>query len=134
MEDLVYMQGTRLIFRTPPGAVTIPAGTTVDLTERFPRGVCVSAYPSVRMACDSRNSSDVSVTLRLLVMAGEERVSYLDQFTLLPGGNYSLAYDVPGVSLKVLAEAASGTGNAYVDFLLFGYAPYISTRNTCCSI
>ncbi|HWR22490.1 MAG TPA: hypothetical protein VN366_03355 [Feifaniaceae bacterium] len=128
------MQGTRLLFRTAPGAVAIPAGTILDLTARFPRGVCVSAYPSIRMASASRPTSNVPVTLRLAVMAGEEGVSYLDQFTLLPGGPYSLAYDVPGVGIKVYAEAAAGTGNAYVDFLLYGYAPYLSTRNTICSI
>lgn len=128
------MQGTRLIFRTAPGSVTIPAGTTLDLTARYPRGVCVSAYPSIRMACASRSTSDVPVTLRLVVMAGEEAFSYLDQFTLLPGGPHSQAYDVPGIGIKVHAEAAAGTGNAYVDFLLYGYAPYLSTRNTICSI
>ncbi len=130
------MQGTRLIFRTAPGAVAIPAGTTMDLTARFPRGVCVSAYPSIRMSCASRPASDVPVTLRIVVMDGEEEVTYLDQFTLLPGGPHSQAYDVPGVGLKVSAEAAGGTGDAYayVDFLLYGYAPYLSTRNTICSV
>ncbi len=128
------MQGTRLIFRTAPGAVAIPAGAVVDLTARFPRGVCVSAYPAIRMACDSRNSSSVPVTLRLVVTAGEELVSCLDEVTLLPGENRSVAYQVPGVGLKIFAEAAPGAGAACVDFLLFGYAPYISTHNTCCSI
>lgn len=128
------MQGTRLLFRTAPGAVAIPAGATIDLTARHPRGVCVSAYPSIRMASANRPISDVPVTLRLVVMADEEGISYLDQFTLLPGGSYSQAYDVPGVGLKVYAEAAAGTGNAYADLLLYGYAPYLSTRNTICSI
>ncbi len=128
------MQGTRLLFKTAPGAIVIPAGTALDLTARFPRGVCVSAYPSIRMASASRSTSAVPVTLRLMVMDGEEGLACLDQFTLLPGGSCSLAYDVPGVGLKVYAEAVAGTGNAYVDFLLYGYAPYLSTRNTICSI
>jgi len=118
------VQGTRLLFRTNPGGAAVPGGTTVDLTSEFPRGVCIASYPAIRMASGNRFSAELPVTIRLVLVLNNEQFSCLDTFTLLPGGQYSAAYNVPGTRLKVFAETASGSGNAFVDFALFGFAPY----------
>lgn len=127
------MQGTRLLFRTPEGGVALPAGTDVDLTGRFCRGVSVSAYPAIRVAAANSGSSSVNATFRIVMALGNELFNVLDQFTLMPGVTYSVSYDVPGIALKVFALGESG-GTATVDFALFGFTPYVCTSNTRCNI
>lgn len=119
------VQGTKVLFRTAPGSVQLPGGTSVELTAaEYPRGICVSPYPAIRMAADNRFSAQLAVTIRLLIACGGEPFATLDSFTLLPGGQYTVAYNVPGTRLKVFAQTPIGPGYANVDFILFGFAPY----------
>jgi|GEM_PF-2943235 len=128
------MQGTRLLFRTPGGGVSIPAGANQDLTSYNARGVSVSAYPAVRVSAVNRASSAVNATFRIYMALGNELLGLLDRFTLMPGATYSVSYSVPGIALRIFAEADSGAGPATVDCAALGYAPYVCKRNTRCSI
>lgn len=119
------VQGTKVLFRTAPEGTELPGGTSIELTEaQYPRGIRVSPYPAIRMAADNRDSSQLAVTIRLMTTCDGEPFATLDSFTLLPGGQYTIAYNVPGTRLKVFAEVPACPGCAHMDLILFGFAPY----------
>lgn len=112
----------RLVFRTPPGAVRIPAGTSL----RLPFGggsIHIANFSTIRVYCNSRPSGNrpVSVYIHVLDKENDELIFLLDHFTLLPGGSFTQTYDVPGRALVVFAIVDSGESYAAIDFGVLGF-------------
>ncbi len=107
-----------LIFRTAPGAVSTPKGTTKHLGY-----VDTSKYERIRIIADERVGSGSGVRIRLTIMDGNELVGFLDQINLVPHGQATRVYEVPGVKLSVDMDALPGlgAGNDSVDVLIYGW-------------
>ncbi len=107
---------TQLAFRTPPGAVVIPAGQSKELGS-----VNVSQYSKIRVVADERVGSPSGVNIRLTITEGNELVAQLDTLYLAPHSQITRVYDVPGTKLTIFADAAGGTGSDGVDVLIYGH-------------
>lgn len=103
-----------LIFRTPPGGVSIPAGKSKELGV-----VDVSKYSKIRVVADERVGSGSGVTLRLTITEGNELVGQLDTPHLTPHSQVTRVYDVPGSKLTIFADALAGPGPDAVDVLVY---------------
>lgn len=116
---------TKLVFRTPAGAVSIPAGETVRLTASLQCGIPVFKYETIRIYCVCRTGSAVPVTLFIhaLDCKADELLFLLDSFTLSAGQTTTRVYEVPAEALAVFAQAATGSGNTAVDFGVLGFSP-----------
>ncbi len=106
---------TKLAFRTPAGAVTIPAGQSKQLGV-----VDVSPFSQIRVVADERVGSGTGVSIRLTITEGSELVAQLDVLTLTPHTQVTKVYDVPGTKLTIFADAVGGTGSDGVDVLVYG--------------
>lgn len=116
------MEGTNLIFRTKPGAVTIPANSSTSLTKDLPTtGLIVKAYPAIRLVCSSRVSSTSPMTIKLIFLEGRELISTLATIVLSPGENFTTIYPIPGTALSI--TATSGDGDTFLDLFVYGYSP-----------
>ncbi|MCW3996099.1 MAG: hypothetical protein NWE98_08140 [Candidatus Bathyarchaeota archaeon] len=104
---------SKLIFRTPAGAVSIPAGTSKQLGV-----VDVSAYSRIRIFANERPGPS-NVNIRITLTEGAELVSQLDTLVLSPKSSVTRMYEVPGATLTIFADALPGTGNDGVDFLVY---------------
>lgn len=111
--ELAY--ASQLVFRTPSGAVSIPAGQTKQLGS-----VDVQAFSKIRVVADERNNSPTNVSIRLTITEGSELVAQLDVFPMTPHSQVTRVYDVPGTKLAIFADAASGTGLDAIDVLIYG--------------
>lgn len=113
-----------LVFRTQPGAVTIPAGETARLNENL-EGFDIAAYYTIRIYASSRQSSTIPATFSPLIQDREnkELIFSLGTFTLQPGEVFTQTYDVPGRALSVFVRAGDGIGQAYIDFGVLGFGP-----------
>ncbi|QOX61970.1 hypothetical protein FRZ06_00665 [Anoxybacterium hadale] len=122
--DTRYGPQNWLIFRTQPGAVTIPAGETARLNENL-EGFDIASYYTIRIYASSRQSSTVPATFSPLIQDREnkELIFSLGTFTLQPGESFTQTYDVPGRALSVFVRAGDGTGQAYIDFGVLGFGP-----------
>jgi hypothetical protein len=122
--DTRYGPQTWLVFRTQPGAETIPAGETVRLNENL-AGFDIAAYYTIRLYAASRRGSTVPATFSPLIQdrENEELIFSLGSFTLQPGEVFTQTYDVPGRALSVFVQAGEGTGQAYIDFGILGFGP-----------
>ncbi len=111
------MAGNQLVFRTPPGAVSIPVGQSKSLGV-----VNVQPFERIRVVADERVGSASNVVIRLTITEGNELVAQLDTITLAPHSQVTRIYEVPGTKLSVYADAVgAGTGSAAVDVLIYGY-------------
>jgi type III secretion protein HrpB1 len=107
---------TVLAFRTPPGAVSIPAGQSKQL------GVVeVAAYERIRIVADERAGSGSGVQLRVTITEGNELVAQLDVLHLTPNSQITRVYEVPCTKLTIFADASGGAGSDGVDVLVYGY-------------
>lgn len=107
---------TKLAFRTPAGAVTIPAGQSKQLGT-----VDVSQFSKIRVVTDERVGSPTNVNIRLTITQGNELVAQLDVLHLTPHSQITRVYDVPGTKLTIFADAVGGgTGSDSVDVLVYG--------------
>jgi hypothetical protein len=106
---------TSLAFRTPPGAVSIPAGSSKNLGS-----VDVSPFNSIRVVADERVDSVTGVVIRLTITEGNELVAQLDTLHLAPHSQVTKVYDVPGTKLTIFADALPGSGKDAVDVLVYG--------------
>src|SRR6266566_403236 len=97
-----------LAFRTKPGGVSVPAGTSQEL------GV-VDVTPYERIG------SGTGVTVRLTITEGQELVAFLDLLALAPHQQTTRVYEVPGTKLSVFADAAGGSGTDALDVLIYGW-------------
>jgi type III secretion protein HrpB1 len=108
---------TKLAFRTPVGAVSIPVGQSKSLGT-----VDVHAFERIRIVADERAGAG-PVVIRLTITEGDELVAPLDTLTLQPRTQVTRVYEVPGTKLSLFADAVSGgTGNSSVDVLIYGSA------------
>jgi type III secretion protein HrpB1 len=107
-----------LAFRTPPGGVSIPAGTSKQLGQ-----VDVVPYERIRVVTDERAGSGSGVTIRLTITEGDELVAQLDVLNLTPHSQVTRVYEVPGTKLTVFADALGGEGTDGLDFLIYGWKP-----------
>jgi len=107
--------GTKLAFRTPVGAVSIPAGKSQELGT-----VDVSPFSKIRVVADERIGSGTGVNIRLTITEGNELVAQLDVLNLTPHSQVTKVYDVPGTKLTIFADALGGTGSDGVDVLIYG--------------
>ncbi len=69
---------TKLAFRTPVGAVSIPAGQSKELGS-----VDVSPFSKIRVVADERTGSGTNIVIRLTITEGSELVAQLDTLTFL---------------------------------------------------
>jgi len=106
---------TTLAFRTPPGAVSIPTGTSKQLGV-----VDISKFSKIRVVADERVASATGVNIRLTITEGSELVAQLDILHLAPHTQATRVYDVPGTKLTIFADAIGGTGSDAVDVLIYG--------------
>ena len=106
---------TSLAFRTPPGAVSIPAGQSKQLGV-----VDVHPFNQIRVVADERVGSGTGVVIRLTITEGSELVAQLDTLTLAPHSQITREYDVPGTKLTIFADALAGSGKDAVDVLIYG--------------
>lgn len=106
---------TTLAFRTPAGAVSIPAGQSKQLGV-----VDVSPFSQIRVVADERVGSGTGVSIRLTITEGNELVAQLDILSLSPHSQVTRVYDVPGTKLTVFADAVGGSGKDAVDVLIYG--------------
>ena len=106
---------TKLAFRTPVGAVSIPAGQSKQLGT-----VDVSAFSKIRVVADERVGSGSGVVIRLTITEGSELVAQLDTLSLAPHSQITRVYDVPGTKLTIYADALAGSGSDAVDVLIYG--------------
>jgi hypothetical protein len=108
----------KLIFRTAPGAVSTPKGTSKHLGI-----VDTTKCERIRVIADERVGSGSGVRIRLTIMDGNELVGFLDELQLSPHGQVTRVYEVPGVKLSVDmdAMAGAGAGNDSVDVLIYGW-------------
>jgi hypothetical protein len=107
--------GTKLAFRTPAGAVSIPAGQSKQLG-----AVDVSPFSKIRVVADERVGSGTGVNIRLTITEGNELVAQLDVLSLTPHSQVTRVYDVPCTKLTIFADASGGTGSDGVDVLVYG--------------
>ena len=105
-----------LAFRTKPGGVSVPAGTSQELGV-----VDVAPYERIRIVADERVGSGTGVTIRLTITEGQELVAFLDLLTLAPHQQLTRVYEVPGTTLSVFADAAGGGGTDGLDVLIYGW-------------
>jgi hypothetical protein len=111
-----FADSTKLAFRTPPGAVVIPAGQSKQLGT-----VDVSQFSKIRVVTDERAGSPTNVNIRLTITQGNELVAQLDVLHLAPHTEITRVYDVPGTKLTIFADAVGGgTGSDAVDVLVYG--------------
>ncbi len=114
---LVPGQGhTVRAFRTPPGAVSIPAGQSKQLGV-----VDVAGFERIRIVADEREGSGSGLQIRVTITEGNELVAQLDVLHLTPHSEITKVYEVPGTKLTIFADAAGGTGSDGVDVLVYGY-------------
>jgi hypothetical protein len=106
---------TELAFRTPVGAVSLPAGSSKLLGR-----VDVSDYSKIRIMADERAGSASNISFRVTTTEGSELVAQLATFTLTPHGQKTFVVDVPTKSISIYADAAPGSGNDATDFLVYG--------------
>lgn len=108
---------TQLAFRTPPGAVSIPVGSSKNLGT-----VDVHLFERIRVVADERVGSASNVVIRLTITETNELVAQLDTLTLAPHSQITRVYEVPCTKLTIFADAVgAGSGSASVDVLLYGY-------------
>jgi hypothetical protein len=107
---------TTLAFRTPPGAVSIPAGQSKELGV-----VDVSMFERIRVVADERAGSGTGISVRLTITEGNELVAQLDVLHLTPHSQVTTVYEVPGTRLTIFADAAPGPGNDALDVLVYGF-------------
>ena len=107
--------GTKLVWRTQPGAVVIPAGQSKQLGI-----VDISPYSEIRVVADERAGSPTGVSIRLTITEGNELVAQLDVLSLAPHSQITRVYQVPGTKLSVYADAIGGSGTDGVDVLIYG--------------
>jgi hypothetical protein len=108
---------TTLAFRTPVGAVSIPAGSSKELGH-----VDVSRFERIRVVADERTGSGSGVRIRLTNTEGNELVAQLDVLNLAPQSQITRTYDVPGTKLTVFMDALPGSGQDAVDVLIYGWS------------
>ena len=130
-EGMIIMKGTKLAFRTKPGGQTIPLGTTTNLTKDLFNGIPVNSYPTIRVLCDNRKSSNTTVTFLFTINQKGEFLVHLDTVALPPGGSFTKSYDVPGIGLTIQAMAAAGSGSDTVDVFVYGFSPFAHEENDC---
>lgn len=106
---------SKLAFRTPQGAVSIPAGKSKQLGI-----VDVSPYSKIRVVADERTGSGTGISIRLTIAEGDELVAQLDVLSLIPQTQVTKVYDVPGTRLIIYADAIGGSGSDGVDVLIYG--------------
>ena len=106
---------TKLAFRTPPGAVVIPAGQSKELGS-----VDVSLFSQIRVVADERSGSPTGISIRLTITEGNELVAQLDVLQLAPHSQVTRVYNVPGTKLTIFADAIGGTGSDGIDVLVYG--------------
>lgn len=106
---------SKLLFRTQPGSVIVPAGQTKELGT-----VDVSTAAKIRIVADERVGGSSDVTVRLTIMEGNELVGPLDEFTLRPHSNVTRVYDVPGTKIGIFADAKGTKGTDGLDVLVYG--------------
>ena len=106
---------TALAFRTPPGAVSIPAGASKQLGV-----VDVSKFSRIRVVADERVGSGTGIAIRLTITEGNELVAQLDVLHLTPHSQVTRVYDTPGTKLTIFADALGGSGSDGVDVLVYG--------------
>lgn len=106
---------TKLAFRTPAGAVSIPAGQSKELGV-----VDLSAFSKIRVVADERVGGGSGIVLRLTITEGDELVAQLDTLSLAPHAQVTRVYDVPGAKLTIFADALPGSGSDAVDVLVYG--------------
>ena len=92
-----------LAFRTKPGGVSVPAGTSQELGV-----VDVTPYERIRVVADERVGSGTGVT-------------FLDLLVLGPHQQLTRVYEVPGTKLSVFVDAAGGSGTDALDVLIYGW-------------
>jgi type III secretion protein HrpB1 len=107
----------KLAFRTAPGAVAIPVGTSKDLGV-----VDVAPFERIRVLVDERAGSAGPVVIRLTITEGSELVAQLDTLTLQPHAQMTRVYEVPGTKLTIFADATGASGSSSVDVLVYGSA------------
>lgn len=107
--------GTKLVWRTQPGAVSIPAGQSKQLGV-----VDVSPYSQIRVVADERVGSPTGISIRLTMTEGNELVAQLDVLSIAPHSQVTRVYPVPGTKLSVYADAVGGSGSDSVDVLIYG--------------
>ncbi|MDO9455875.1 hypothetical protein [Nocardioides sp.] len=106
---------TDLLFRTPAGAVSFPAGTTKSLGT-----VSTAGYEKIRVVANNRTGSASKITFRVTILEGNELVAQLATFTLAPRGQRTFVLDVPARAIALYAAAALGHGNVATDVLVYG--------------
>jgi type III secretion protein HrpB1 len=106
---------SKLLFATPPGSVSIPAGTSKQLGT-----VDVTAYNKIRIVADERVGSGTGVVIRVTMTEGTNLVGQLDVISLAPHAAVTKVYDVPGSKLTLFADALAGSGTDGVDVLIYG--------------
>ena len=107
---------TVLAFRTPPGAVSIPAGQSKELGV-----VDVHRFERIRVVADERVGSGTGISVRLTITEGNELVAFLDVLHLHPHSQVTKVYEVPGTKLTVDADAVGGQGTDALDVLIYGW-------------
>lgn len=108
---------TKLAFRTAPGGVSIPVGTSKDLGT-----VDVKPFDRIRVVADERVGSAGPVVIRLTITEGNELVAQLDTLTLQPLAQITRVYETPGTTLTVFLDATGASGSSTVDVLVYGSA------------
>lgn len=106
---------SKLLWRTPVGAVSIPSGTSKQLGI-----VDVSAYSKIRIVADERMGSGTGVVIRVTITEGAELVAQLDTISLSPHAQITKVYDVPAAKLTIFVDALGGSGSDGVDVLIYG--------------
>jgi len=107
---------TVLVFRTPIGGISIPAGQSKELGV-----VDVSAFERIRVVADERIGSGSGINIRMTITEGSELVAQLDVLALTPHSQVTRVYEVPGTKLSIFADAIGGKGTDGLDVLVFGY-------------
>ena len=106
---------SRLLFRTPPGGVSIPTG------QRKVLGVVdVTAYSKIRVFAAEGAGSPTGVTFRLTLTEGNEWFAPLDTFDLTAGSNITRVYEVPGSIITLVVDALDGSGLDVVLAAIYG--------------
>jgi type III secretion protein HrpB1 len=106
---------TALIWRTPVGGATVPAGQSKALGTAD-----VHNYSTIRVVADERTGSPTGVSIRLTITEGSELVAQLDVLSLTPHSQVTRTYDAPGTKLTIYADAVGGAGTDGLDVLIYG--------------
>jgi type III secretion protein HrpB1 len=117
---------TKLAFRTAPGSVSIPVGTSKDLGT-----VEVEPFDRIRVVADERVGSAGPVVILLTITEGNELVAQLDTLTLQPKGQITRVYETPGATLTIFANATGASGSSSVDVLVY-VSRYRASATTRC--